>query len=609
MDCGKSGIFVVDVDVKHDGAFDRLLDLQLQFDMPDTKRVNTPSGGQHLYFRGTAQNSTSKLALGIDTRGEGGYVLIPGSSIHGRPYAFEEGSPSAADLPEALALAVGLPSPKQEIKTPPPGLELNQAANVAAFTEVMLNGDQIPEGQRNRETYIMAARGRDLGLSKEMVLSLMLAHWLSILEGAFSPAELTRTVDSVYKTAQNPIGCAAAEAMFPEDEVAGSFCAEPQAPKAPFSRSAATVIGKDIPPREWVLGTRCIKGFVDVLIATGGTSKSTLTLLECLSITSGKPLTGDPVRQSGPCFYFNAEDPDDELDRRLAACVKHFDLSKDDVSRLEVKSGYGQDFALVRESRKGGFQINTPLVEQIIAEAKSHGYVRIVFDPLVRFHRVNENDNSAMDTLMRVFSRIAAETGAAVSVMHHTNKGKKTGDDGNGDANTARGAGSVIAAARIAHTMSVMGPKEAKKAGIGEKQRPWFVRLDDAKGNLSAPSTEVKWYQRVSVEVGSEQVGVVQPVDLAYVEELKGDELALAMAVHDVLSGTDDGEMSVYEVAKEIMAAPGMYPEIEAVSDRALRRAIAELFEVEREVAGRSIRPYEKKVKKKTVLYLILDNG
>ncbi len=78
---GVSGLFVVDVDKRHGGwdsvgALDEADRWQWR-----TARVLTPTGGAHFYFRhpGGLPNSAGKLGAGIDTRGEGGYVLAPPS--------------------------------------------------------------------------------------------------------------------------------------------------------------------------------------------------------------------------------------------------------------------------------------------------------------------------------------------------------------------------------------------------------------------------------------------------------------------------------------------------------------------------------------------------
>lgn len=80
-----SGFFVIDADTAegHDkdgvGALRRMI--EEHGDWPDTIEASTPSGGRHIYFRWPEdleiRNSESKLAPGIDVRGEGGMVIAP----------------------------------------------------------------------------------------------------------------------------------------------------------------------------------------------------------------------------------------------------------------------------------------------------------------------------------------------------------------------------------------------------------------------------------------------------------------------------------------------------------------------------------------------------
>jgi hypothetical protein len=91
--CGATNdLFVIDLDIDKQtgdpigeqslrslGRYDALLNFI---------NVRTPSGGGHIYlkhFQG-ARNTTSKLGHKIDTRGEGGYVVAPGSSTDGGTY-------------------------------------------------------------------------------------------------------------------------------------------------------------------------------------------------------------------------------------------------------------------------------------------------------------------------------------------------------------------------------------------------------------------------------------------------------------------------------------------------------------------------------------------
>jgi putative DNA primase/helicase len=87
-----SRLFVLDVDRKPDGpdGIDTLEELEETLGtLTTTLTAFTPSGGEHRYFRMPwlpLRNSAAKLGGGLDTRGEGGYVLVSPSVIDGRGY-------------------------------------------------------------------------------------------------------------------------------------------------------------------------------------------------------------------------------------------------------------------------------------------------------------------------------------------------------------------------------------------------------------------------------------------------------------------------------------------------------------------------------------------
>jgi hypothetical protein len=71
-----SGLFVIDVDSgRHDEANDWLERYSPY--LPDTRQHATKSGGWHLLFKHPPglRNSASKLGKGVDTRGDGGYII------------------------------------------------------------------------------------------------------------------------------------------------------------------------------------------------------------------------------------------------------------------------------------------------------------------------------------------------------------------------------------------------------------------------------------------------------------------------------------------------------------------------------------------------------
>ncbi|MCX4549461.1 bifunctional DNA primase/polymerase [Streptomyces sp. NBC_01500] len=115
---GPSGLLVVDLDMLKpadpkgtpDGAtsFAALCERAGE-PVPTTYRVRTASGGQHLYFTpptGTRlPSSKGKLAQKIDTRAWGGYVVAPGSTVHGTTYQVLDPAP-VAPLPAWLLHAL-----------------------------------------------------------------------------------------------------------------------------------------------------------------------------------------------------------------------------------------------------------------------------------------------------------------------------------------------------------------------------------------------------------------------------------------------------------------------------------------------------------------------
>lgn len=111
VDCGRSGIVVVDLDRKPgaDGV-----DYWDAHGYPrSTFVVRTQAGGEHHYFRATgdldAARTGSLPKIGVDVRGVGGMVFGPGSVVAGGGTYVAEGSPTGrtlAELPEFPAAAV-----------------------------------------------------------------------------------------------------------------------------------------------------------------------------------------------------------------------------------------------------------------------------------------------------------------------------------------------------------------------------------------------------------------------------------------------------------------------------------------------------------------------
>ncbi len=132
-----SGVVVIDFD-----RVDAIVELVDRFgQLPPTPSVRTPSGGMHFYFRAPVERvacSVSKLAAGVDVRGDGGYVAVPPTRrADGRAYKWAHA--------DTIALAA-LPAPWSDAIAAPP---LTPAATPA---EAWINAVYGPvlEGQRDQ---------------------------------------------------------------------------------------------------------------------------------------------------------------------------------------------------------------------------------------------------------------------------------------------------------------------------------------------------------------------------------------------------------------------------------------------------------------------------
>jgi hypothetical protein len=102
----ESGIFVLDIDPKNDGeaSFDKVEEVYGK--VPDDVFSITGSGGRHYIFKhpGDIGKSTTNLWRGIDTRGDGGYIVVPPSNhASGKEYFWDaEADPLKGATPKAV---------------------------------------------------------------------------------------------------------------------------------------------------------------------------------------------------------------------------------------------------------------------------------------------------------------------------------------------------------------------------------------------------------------------------------------------------------------------------------------------------------------------------
>ncbi|MGV9231761.1 bifunctional DNA primase/polymerase [Streptomyces nigra] len=142
---GPAGLLVIDLDVPkpegQKGAPDGATSLQALCEragqvLPDTHRVRTARGGQHLYFTAPAgvrlRCSVKRLGPNIDTRAWGGYVVAPGSTTQDGAYEVADDAP-VTELPAWLTAL--LTEPDKPAPTPVRVHDGTRAARVALERE------------------------------------------------------------------------------------------------------------------------------------------------------------------------------------------------------------------------------------------------------------------------------------------------------------------------------------------------------------------------------------------------------------------------------------------------------------------------------------------
>ena len=264
-----------------------------------------------------------------------------------------------------------------------------------------------------------------------------------------------------------------------------------------------------IPPRQWLYGVDILRGHITVVVAPGGVGKTSLSIAWAMEIASGgravpsatpgkfynRGFLGERVWVRMPVLVCSLEDPADETDRRIAACRIQHAVTADDLDQMLFTYHADERRLMIATKTIDGIEIATPDVEPMIQIVNDLGIGAIFVDPFVNCHGLEENSNDEMNQVAVAWKRIARETNCAVILVHHTRKGAGVADIEGG-----RGAKALTDAARVGLTLSAMTSEEAAGYGISEAARRSYIRLDNAKLNLS-PADKARWFQLVSVEL------------------------------------------------------------------------------------------------------------
>jgi KaiC/GvpD/RAD55 family RecA-like ATPase len=192
----RSGIVVVDIDLKSNGEETIANLIETYGELPLTPQCRTGGGGRHIFFQHPGfeiRNSAGKLGDGIDIRGDGGYV-VAAPSIHetGNKYQWIDGyllsKTPLAELPEWI---ISL-------------LQADKSKPVKSVSENTVSGDNNPatkiiSSQRNTTLISLAGTMRKRGMSSEAIYLALIAENNTRCVPPLGDDEIKRISDSIER--------------------------------------------------------------------------------------------------------------------------------------------------------------------------------------------------------------------------------------------------------------------------------------------------------------------------------------------------------------------------------------------------------------------------
>jgi hypothetical protein len=342
------------------------------------------------------------------------------------------------------------------------------------------------------------------------------AHWASFTTDR--ERENTKTLGSVFANAKRAGWERVSSAAAPSSPAVEAEDAPTESEKIIEPTIFEWLDPTTIPPRQWLYGRHYMRGMVSATAGIGGAGKSSVLIVEAISMAIGRDLLHDGQALTvGPIkvWLHNGEDPMEELQRRFAAAMQHYGVTKDDLGdRLRVTSGRDTPIMVAEVLADGGRLLVPTEHGRLLGEAIKREEIAVfIADPFVTLHRVNENDNVMVDGVMTIIRNLAHETGCAIELAHHFRK------LGTADASVddVRGASSIIGACRSVRIVSQMTKEEGERYGLPDDERRSYIWLQNGKANMLPPIHARRWMHMTSVDLGnaappfaSDKVGVPQ---------------------------------------------------------------------------------------------------
>ena len=358
-----SKIVVLDIDAKHNRT-------SKEFPSSPTGYAKSGSGGEHLYFKHPGFHVESKSAvfgLGVDVRGDGGYILLP-PSINDKGGIYEWIVPleeALADMPDWFLKKINNDGKKK--------------INLI---------DEIPEGSRNDS--LASLTGKLLKYFPEREWDSVCLPFLEIWNNSknnppLNKSELLTTYQSI-KSLELRNG----PAKQVEEDLEESI-------------SLIKLLNTTFPESRFVVEQFFETGTINMISAPPNKWKSWIVILIAICVASGKLFLDKYKTEKQGVMIVNEEDTERLLQER---CNMLMEATED----LPIYFHIGKQIKL-----------NDNFVEKIISETEKKNIGFIIFDSLRSVHDADENSSQEMQKIMDQLKKITRK-GITVLFTHHNRK-------------------------------------------------------------------------------------------------------------------------------------------------------------------------------------------
>lgn len=454
--CGPvSNIFLLDFDfAKYTEA--RIFYEQNKHRLPRTWKERTKSGGLHLYFTwqtaldGKQTNTTSLLAKGVDTKGDGGYSKV--SPSDGYAWINSPYTTPLAGLPEWLMAS--LPAKGNSFKQ---GIKNDTSTKPNTWFADALA--QLKEGNRNETFTKVSGSLRARGYSEADIFGLLEGKARDV---GFDLAELRTICQSVCRYQPSGVADGSADSIerFLETNEVVSWLV----PSIVSRKAIGFIAGLPETMKTWLsidLAIECARG--------GG------MWLNRFPCHAARVLFIDQERFKG------------ETQRRFRAVITAKNLTPKDLGgNLYIRCG-----TTTRINLDTSYQAFRKELADIRPDL-------VIVDSFATFHTVEENNRGEIQAVLEHIKQLRNEFGCTFIFIDHENKGAFHAKDQDEQPSAFRMAGSIAkpAAAEFVLTVRRHDPDTSMvyhtKSTLASTVAPFITKVTDVGDDKS--KIEVKAY-------------------------------------------------------------------------------------------------------------------